>query len=89
MRIVRPFSQSESSLAMYTIGFATCAGERGCSSPSISSESADPDRRRSSGTLSVIRVAAPGAMQFDVTPYRSSAFAHEYVKPTIPIFAAA
>lgn len=41
------------------------------------------------GTNSVIRVAAPGDIAFTVTPYLPSALADEYVRPTIPILAAA
>jgi hypothetical protein len=47
---------------MYVIGIATLSGERAGSSSVLGA------RRRSFGTVAVIRVAAPGLIAFDVTP---------------------
>ena len=41
-----------------------------------------------SGTLSVMRVLAPGEMMFAVTLYRASSFATTRVKPAMASFAA-
>jgi hypothetical protein len=46
-------------------------------------------RRRSVGTESVIRVAAPGEIALTVTPYFARELAQDQVSPTMPILAAA
>ena len=62
-----------------TIG-ATFSGARASNSPS--------GTRRSPNVLSVIRVLAPGAMAFTVTPYRCISMATICVNAAIPAFAA-
>src|SRR6185369_16627827 len=51
-----------------------------------------PARARSSrarsGTLAVMRVAAPGAMALQVTPYRPRSLATTRVRPAMPALAA-